>query len=181
MNIPEQTSDCMELVFEMPDIIDLRDRGMLSRPDKVHRMTDFLRTFPVFIERITVKDRWTDEELKGESYFEYLINNHRRGDIHSCSRGLARKVLGKMRYIIALYNDIKDYGIKAPLDIYRTAPNSQRLVLGRGNRCLEIMHQLGYKKVACLLFATPQIYTKNLSSPMPLGPSGVHNENHVKD
>jgi len=162
----------------MDEMIGLRDKGLLHQNRrKAKRMKYFLQVYPSFIEKVSKKENWTDEELRNEPYFEYIAKGHKHGG-SACSPKLTRKVLGIMRFAIRLYKDIKEYGVKAPLDIYRDAPNSQRINLGRGNQRLEIMRQLGYKDVISRLICSPEIYRTHLSDSIPFGPigkQGIHN------
>lgn len=157
---------CWGLLFEMPEIIGLRDNLQLCSTRKIHRMRNFLQTFPVFVTHMAEGRKWLVEELKAEPYFEYLLHIHRRTESEDSLRTV-RYILGRMRKIVRLYEDIRDYGIKAPMDMYR---ESGRFILGRGNRCLEIMRQLGYENVICRLFETRQVYLDNLSPPAEWGP-----------
>lgn len=112
-----------------------------------------------FFEDVHSGRRFSDEDLTQHPYYEYLkatYKEHRRNDpvVH-------KRCLELMREGIVLYQDIKDYGMKAPLDMWRARG---KLNLYRGQRRLVIAHVLGRKNVAVRVFKDSNVLIAMLPS-----------------
>ncbi|KKK66250.1 hypothetical protein LCGC14_2965990, partial [marine sediment metagenome] len=108
---------------------------------------------------------WTDTELRGYGWFEYLCQLYPNwSQAHR-----EKRVLEIMRETITLYHDIKDHGLKAPLDMWREG--KERLVFHRGWRRLMIMkvlHERGlrdFQRVPVRVFKDINVFRKYAPSP----------------
>lgn len=126
--------------------------------EKAGRQKQFLEVFPPFVEKIKNGVQFNRELLQKEPYFEYLVRllhpSMRKPELTDKGK---RHVFHLMEDGIRLFHDIKDNGLKAPLDMYI---EDGRLVLHRGERRLEILRQLGRKRVPARVFKSKQAFNK---------------------
>lgn len=137
-----------EIMAELPNFADRRRPG---------RAEWRLRVFKPFIERIANGEQLDDAALKADPCYEYFLDLHK----HRPNSAPARS-LQLMREWLTLYTDIRDNGLKNPLDMYRIG--TARLVLHRGWRRLVIMnvlHERGlrdFSRVPVRVFKTKRIF-----------------------
>jgi len=121
------------------------------QPDNPRGGYEFLKTFSPFIESLVAGKTYTDEELKDLPYYNYLVKHLHPATRDPLTPKGAMRVQEKMRDAISLYEDIRDNGLKTPLDAYK---NKKERVIIRGYRRLVIAKHLGYKKVPVRIFST---------------------------
>jgi hypothetical protein len=146
------------IIFTMDELWDniysLRDRRRT-----LERMERRMSTGPPFIKQIIDGETFDDERLVSLTYYGTLTETQRLG---------RAKAIRQMRDMVKLALDIRDYGLKAPLDMWR---EGSRLVLHRGWRRLLIMHELHtrgtrkFPKVPCRIFKNIHIFRKYNPSP----------------
>jgi len=127
-------------------------------PAKVQGLRDFMEVFPPFLKFVMENDReYINEELLSFKYFNYLIERLNPADREPLTNKGKRHCFALMRDVAKLYKDIKENGLRNPLDLWR---EGDRFVLHRGGRRLEILHALGYGKVPCRVFKTKNLFRK---------------------
>jgi hypothetical protein len=113
----------------------------------------FSAVFPQFIDDVIANPQkeYTDDELERFEYFKYLVSK-----LHPVDRLPVPTSKGRrhsrnlMRDAINIYRDIRDNGLRNPLDMWKLSDT--QLVLHRGGRRLEIIARLGYETVPCRIF-----------------------------
>lgn len=131
-------------------------REGISEPSKKYRIDIFWLAFESFVRSV----------LKGEPDFEgrykhYLISHLKRTGLRRPSRQDLRHVQKKMDLAVKLILDIRDNGLKGPLEFYRD--EQDHMILWKGYRRLVIAHVLGIQKVP--LRALLDRHTAQLRSP----------------
>lgn len=107
--------------------------------------------FPPFIKAVHEGKTFSDDELTQQPYCGYMIDQLNPADrIPVISKKGKRHVINQLKDGIKLYHDIKEHGLKAPLDMWWH--NKNKLVLHRGSRRLAILKILGIDKVPCRVF-----------------------------
>jgi len=133
-----------------------------GNPRRKGRAPKRIKTMPVFIEAIA--DRYiknpdvtfTDEELRKFNWFDYQCTLHSR----KSAVGRQRRSLAIMRDTINLFHDIKIYGLKAPLDLWR---DGKRYVLERGWRRIIILDALNRRGLRKYQFVPVRIFKDRAS------------------
>lgn len=143
--------------FRVKDLI--KNRMLFVYPGKEKSLEWFSRTFPQFIAKVHSGASFTNDDFRKEPYYDYLKSRLHPADRDPLTKKGERRVFQLMQDAIAVYHDIKKIGLKSPLDMWR---HGDRLVLYRGGRRLEILHILGYEKVAARIFKTKQAF-RNLN------------------
>jgi glycosyltransferase involved in cell wall biosynthesis len=141
------------VIFDINDISE--NRLDFAIQWKIDAQKRFLKAFPPFIQKVADGQEFTKEQLVEQPYFDYLVTALNPSDRNPLTGKGKRHVLKKMRDAINLYYDIKDFGLKAPLDMWR---EGDRYVLWRGGRRLEIMKILGKKTVPARIYKTKRHY-----------------------
>ncbi len=143
---------------------------------KPAQLQRFLESFPPFLDKVVeMEGNVTDEQFETDpvfkSYYDYMIDHLNPLDRKPKVSGKGRRhVLHQLREVYTLYIDIRDNGLKAPLDIWRSK-NQTIMTLHRGGRRLEILKKLGIKKVAARTFKTKQAFrAHNPKREWSLGP-----------
>jgi len=146
--MPVLCSGWTEVLFNVKELCE--NRPKYANPSKrgQRNIKRFLEVFPPFIQDIANGQEFTKEELETLPYFDYLVSR---------SKG-KRLVHHKIQDAIKLFYDIKNYGLKAPLDMHYHS--GDKLCLVRGGRRLVILNQLGYKKVPVRIFASYELYKR---------------------
>jgi glycosyltransferase involved in cell wall biosynthesis len=82
-------------------------------------------------------------------YEKYLISHLCRGPMVTAPSSAQRRHIKRgLQDMVALTRDIRDHGLKAPLEFYRDEKLG-RMILWKGYRRLAILHALGDRKLAC--------------------------------
>jgi glycosyltransferase involved in cell wall biosynthesis/ribosomal protein L40E len=110
-------------------------RRSISEPAKVHRLDIFWSAFGEFVDSVLAGK--PDYDCR---YKQYLISHLRRGSVRIPTRQELRIVKGKMKKAAALVLDIRDHGLRSPLEFYE---HEGRLILWKGYRRLVILQRLG--------------------------------------
>lgn len=166
----QQHSYIGSIVFPIDEIMsNLMDYADNRRPG---RAEERMRVMPQFIELIADGEQFDDARLKADPYYKYLQDT-------GCGEA---KSLFLMQEIITLYHDIKDNGLKSPLDMWR---EGKKFILHRGWRRLLIMnclHKRGirqFPRVCVKLFKTKEIFRRYNSSKLwssgAVDISSIHN------
>ena len=121
-----------------------------SKRGSRRNLARFLVIFPVFMEAAKDKKVFTDEELEQFEYCDYLKTRLHPKHRNPITRWGRRHVFSIMRDGVSLYHDIKDYGLKNPLELYTTIEGRRRM--SRGGRRLVIISMLGHKTVPVRIF-----------------------------
>ncbi|MEN6336644.1 MAG: glycosyltransferase [Phycisphaerales bacterium] len=110
-------------------------RHRISEPAKSFRLDIFWPAFGEFVDSVLAGK----PDYEGR-YREYLISHIRRGSVRIPTRQELRTVKGKMQKAARLVLDIRDNGLKSPLEFYE---HEGRLILWKGYRRLVILQRLG--------------------------------------
>jgi glycosyltransferase involved in cell wall biosynthesis len=119
-------------------------------PDNPRGAYEFMRVFPPFTEGVLSGE---SREFVNLLYYEYLTK-HLNPLVRGTDRG-HRYVIRKMKAAGTLCKDIRDNGLKTPLDIWK---NGNELILQRGARRIVILKHLGVKEVAARIFRNKQAF-----------------------
>lgn len=166
----EQRNDIMGLILPVQEVIKNYIKYIPeSRPygERVRWYMDFL---PSFIDAIEAGKEFTDDELGKQAYKgtkNYV--SKLKGPLYT---------IAMLRSFILLYNDIKEYGLKIPIDMYR---ENGKLAIADGWRRLVIADKLGYKKMGFRVFRNEKICQKRQSPKKknsvffgPISKSSIH-------
>ena len=149
--------DWTEMLFDVKDLCE--NRLDYANPKKLRNIEYFLEVFPAFIEVISKNENITRDELEKLPYFDYLVTKLNKADrLPKLKNKGKRRVFFKMKDAIKLFYDIKNYGLKAPLDMHYYGGG--KLCLVRGGRRLVILNFLGYKKVPVRIFSSYEVFLK---------------------
>ncbi len=158
-----------EIMNQLMDFADNRREGRAERRMKV---------LPPFVKRIADGEIFTDEQLKSDPWFSYLCELYPNWS----EEHRTKRVLQIMRETVTIYHDIREHGLKAPLDMWRTGKT--RLTLHRGWRRLIIMNELhkrglrDFSRVPIRVFKTIDIFRKYAPSPKwaegPVDENSIH-------
>lgn len=167
------------VIFGMDEIMaQLMDFADRRRPGRAERR---MKVLPPFIENIAngnFNSPFEEQQLRDDPYFAYLCELYPTWS----KEHRERRVLEIMKETIKIYNDIRDHGLKSPLDMWRKGKS--RLVLHRGWRRLIIMHELhkrglrDFSRVPIRLFKSKLIFQKYAPSPAwaegPVEDNSIH-------
>lgn len=142
-----------------------RDRINYVEPGKGVSLKKFIEVFPPFIKFVKENEgdiskitQWlSPAKLKTFKYYDYLICKLHPADRDPLTPKGSRHCLALMRDAAKLYIDIKKNGLRNPLDLWK---EKNRFSLHRGGRRLEILKQLGHKKVPCRVFKSKAMFRK---------------------
>jgi len=164
------------IIFGMDEIMsELKEYGDTRRPGRLEKRLEVL---PPFVQKIAEGVEWTDDELRMDPWYEYLC-----GLYPTWSQSHKdRRVLQIMRETVRIYHDIKENGLKSPLDMWRTGRD--KFVLNRGWRRLIIMNELhkrglrDFSRVPVRVFKSIAIYRRYNPSPAwaegPVDDNSIH-------
>ena len=178
------------IIFPMEEIMDnLMNFADKRRPGRAeHRM----KTLPVFINAIEAEPeklgdgylregdpaKFTNDQLREFGWFDYLCKLYPNWS----QARREKRVLEIMRETVTLYHDIKDHGLKAPLDMWRVG--KEKLVFHRGWRRLMIMNALhkrglrDFQRVPVRVFKDIHVFRKYAPSPAwsegPVDDDSIH-------
>lgn len=144
-----------QYVFKIDELIN--NRLNYIHQEKAESQKWFLKVYPSFIEKIKNGEKFTNETLQKEPYFEYLVSKLHKSQRNPLTEKGKRHVLNLMKESIHLFNDIKENGLRSPLDMYI---EDERMVLHRGERRLEILRQLGRKRIPARIFKDKDKFNK---------------------
>lgn len=157
-----------EIMAELMDFADRRRKG---------RAELRMKTLPPFVKRIADGETFTDEQLMADPWFDYLCALYPTWS----KRHRENRVIEIMRETEKLYYDIKEHGLKAPLDMWREGKD--RLVFHRGWRRLMIMNELhkrglrDFSRVSVRVFKSIDIFRKY--NPSPVWAAGMVKEDSI--
>lgn len=144
--ILRQHSHIKSIIFDMDElydnIIEYRDR---RRP--IERAQERMETMVPFVKEVLAGKDFLKEDCLKHPYFEYLQST-------GCNEAKSLKL---MYDLINLCHDIRKNGVRNPVDMWQADGN---LVIHRGWRRIIIMKELGYKKVACRVFESIDMFRK---------------------
>ena len=123
-------------------------------PDNPRGAHEFMRVFPQFVKNV-----FDGYDIIACPYYDYLIK-HLHPDLRGTERG-HDKVLRKMENAKNLCIDIRDNGLKSPLDMWK---NGNETILQRGARRIVILKYLGVKEVPVRLFKDRQTLSRRKKS-----------------
>jgi glycosyltransferase involved in cell wall biosynthesis len=127
----------------------------------------FQTSFRAFLD-VLFRRPLNDADMLVLPYAGYL-----KGNLHKKLKGTKagdRHVLNKMNDAKNLAHDMKDYGLKTPLEMF---VKNERLVLFRGGRRLEILHHLGVENVPVRVYANKKFFARaNLPTSWKKGKGG---------
>jgi hypothetical protein len=167
------------IIFGMDEIMgQLMNFADRRRPGRAERR---MKTLPPFVERIAnqeLSSPFEEQQLRDDPWFAYLC------ELYPTWRKSKReaRVLQIMRETVKLFHDIKENGLKSPLDMWREGKD--RLILHRGWRRLIIMHELhkrglrDFSRVPVRVFKSKAIFQKYAPSPKwaegPVDDNSIH-------
>jgi hypothetical protein len=134
-------------------------------PGKGVSLRRFMKVFPPFIKYVAENEgeitkivQWLSaNKLKSFEYYDYLVSKLNPADKNPLTPKGSRHCLALMRDAAKLYIDIKKFGLRNPMDLWK---QGDRFSLHRGGRRLDILRQLGYKKVPCRVFESKKMFQK---------------------
>lgn len=162
-------------IFDMRELID--NRLDYADPRKVESCKEFLRVFPPFIERVALGETFTDEALEVTSYYAYMISKLNPVDRDPLTSKGKRHALNLIKREIKIFYDIRDFGLKAPLDMWREGP--EKFVLNRGGRRVEMLKVLDRKTVPVRIFKTKEIFRTHNSPVISSNDFGAGDDNSI--
>ena len=155
--VRSQHSHIASCIFDMDELYG--NRTKYGDPRKLKGLDEFIKTGKPFFQAVHEGKIFTDDELLSHPYYQYLFSK-----LHPSIRDtLSSKGVGRCLHLmkdgIALYKDIKENGLRNPLDMFKM---NGSVVLHRGGRRLEILKLLGYKKVPCRIFNSRELFIAHM-------------------
>jgi len=131
-------------VFDVEELY--KNRLSYARVNKTDGLQWLNQCFPSMVKRILKGGKLSKMEIEASEYYRYLVS---RLNPMVCSKGIPNTkgrfhVVNKIRDLELLCESVKTKGLQSPLDMFL---DGEYLVITRGSRRLEIIHQLGWKKV----------------------------------
>jgi len=123
-----------------------------ANPQKIYGLMWLYEVMPPLIKRILAGEKFDDAKIMTLPYYNYLVSRL-NPSVNPPSGPTAKgkyHCLRKVRDLIRLCYNVKNEGLKAPLDMYiigKIKDGRDSVRLTRGTRRLMILHQLGVKKV----------------------------------
>lgn len=167
------------IVFPIEEIME----NLMAYADnrKKDRAERRMKVLPAFIEKIADEEPqisfFEEDDLRDDPWFDYLCELYPTWS----KEHRERRVLEIMQETIIMFLDIKDNGLKAPLDMWR---EGKKLTLHRGWRRLIIMdclHKRGirqFPRVCVRLFKSKEIFRRYNPSTAwksgPVEPNSIH-------
>ena len=162
-DIGRESSPIERLVANLPRLGDPRRRGRAKK--RLEVMPPFIKAIADrYLDKPDERVTFTDDELKSFAWFDYQCSLH---DTQTSSNRQLR-VLQIMRETVELFYDLKDVGLKAPLDMWR---DGSHFVLSRGWRRVLIMHELhkrklrNFSRIPVRVFKSLESFRSHLPSP----------------
>jgi len=128
-----------------------------GRPEKLDGLRKQSEFFPPLVKRILKGETFTDKEIEKEPYYDYLITRLNPAVVNkdgSPTPKGKKHCISKIRDFIKLTYDLRDVGLKAPIDLYVydkvqiiNGEKRDKVIITRGSRRLAILYQLGVKTV----------------------------------
>jgi glycosyltransferase involved in cell wall biosynthesis len=142
-----------------------KNRVNYVEPGKGASLRKFIEVFPPFIKYVVENQstiakivQWLPpQKLETFPYYDYLVSKLNPVDRNPLTNKGRRHCFALMRDAAKLYIDMKNNGLRNPLDIYKY---NGRFALHRGGRRLEILRQLGHKTVPCRVFESREMFIK---------------------
>ncbi|MBD3293837.1 MAG: hypothetical protein GF393_13010, partial [Armatimonadia bacterium] len=164
---PRQHSYIGSAIFDIDDLMArLLDYADRRRPGRAEKR---IKILPEFVRKVADGTQFDDAALELEPYFAYLVELlNPRDRIPKLTRKGKRHVIKLMREMERLYADIRDNGLKSPLDMWREGKD--RMVLHRGWRRLIIiaeLHRRGlrdFARVPIRVYKSKEIFQKYSAS-----------------
>jgi len=120
----------------------------IAEPGKLWRIKLFYETFEEIAAEFKKGKEYTDDEIRKTAYYHYLSTHLSKKVLPQNLPKYLEKwdyyLLKKFRGSERLFKDIRDNGLRTPLEFYREGKN---ILLWRGSRRLVILHVLGQKEV----------------------------------
>ena len=157
----EQRNNVMGVILPLQEVLDNYKDYLPSSRSIGEKVNWYMKRIPSFLDEVEKGKEFTDVELERNYYvgkdFTFTI---------SILKGL-----------VSLYEDIKTYGLKIPIDMYR---EEYKLVIHDGWRRLLILSKLGYEKVCFRVFRNERLcwkhrFPKKPSSFGPIPSDSIHN------
>ncbi len=124
-----------------------KNRIMYADPKKIDGIKILVDVVPPLVKAYLDGKKFTDADLMKFPYYDYLVsrlNPAVRNKDGSANPKGRKRCLSLMQELGRLTLDIRDNGLRSPLDMYM---DGEHPVLTRGGRRLEIIHALGWKTV----------------------------------
>lgn len=125
---------------------------------KMDRMPEYKNVLE-FYKKINSKKTFTDEELKKQPYFNYLLSIRNKKNSNAEAR-----CLEIMKSGVALYHDIKENGMMNPLELWRDKKRD-KMNIHRGLKRLAVKNALGHKYVATRVYKSREALEKLQTPP----------------
>jgi len=110
----------------------------------------------------------TDDEFRAHPYYDYLLT----GWTEPKNEKIESRCLFHMKDGVTLYHDIKENGMKAPLEAWRDEKRG-KINIHRGLRRLAIKKALGHQVVPVRLFKNREILEKLQEDPTTYEPNSI--------
>jgi len=130
------------------------NREVLYEPKKSGRITIMFEALEEVIDNLIAGKTYNKEDMEKSRYFEYLRTHLAKKERDPLTNSGRRHIINKFKNTIALFESIKNEGLRAPLEVYNSDGN---LLLVRGYRRLLIIHKLGYETVPILIHKDEKI------------------------
>lgn len=124
----------------------------LMQPNKRKRLRRFYDAFPPVIAAVHANRSFDADAMRADPYFEYLRCYHKSWQEEPLSQAADAQMRNRFLDAINLYNDIKQNGMRDPLELI--CPQMEHCHIIRGYRRLVILHVLDVKTAEVLHHAS---------------------------
>lgn len=158
------------------------NRLAYCRDNKLHGIRWQMEIVPPFIKRVlNGEDFEDDEKIKRLTYYQYLVSRLNpvvNPNGKPTPRGV-RHCIGLVRNYVSLIKDIRDVGLKSPIDMFITGDISNdmrdRVVITRGSRRIAVLYHLERKTIPARVWKSEWLATRFIPSAIwPADSNSIH-------
>ena len=155
-------------VFTVRELCDNRMQYQCTGSE--NNLRTFLTSFPELIQEVHDKTEFgvelnfEDDDITVLPYYKYIVSRLNSSERLPTLTAKGRKhAIKKVRDAINLFYDVRDHGLKSPIDMIYD--NNADLKIIRGGRRLVIINILGYKTVPVRTFRSRDVFLKYTPTP----------------
>jgi len=140
----------------------VENRLSYCRDDKLDGIRWQMECVPLFVKSVLDGDEYNAEKIKTLEYYRYLVsrlNPSMNPPEGPTNKGI-RHAINKVKDFVRLIKDIRDNGLKSPIDMFCHGKKKQeqdRVVIIRGSRRLQVLYHLGVEKVPARIWHSEKL------------------------
>jgi len=133
-------------------------RAEIMQRNKRHRVEKLFETFLEMVENLARGEEYDPDRMRSSPWFQYIRQYYQHWQEEPLSERADRELRERMQDGIDLFHDIKQNGMRDPLEMFMDR-GKRNLILG--NRRLVILHVLGIPEAEVLTHASFEAYCES--------------------